>query len=88
MWVQVLPPGAPARWRTETAGEAHAEITRAGAVDLAARALPDLIPLREPPAEWARPGRRPPAGDTLQAQEEPSAPAAGAEAGPGPGDEE
>ncbi|MFD5423157.1 Mu transposase C-terminal domain-containing protein [Streptomyces sp. NPDC127069] len=45
--------------RTETAREAEAEIVRAQAVDLAARALPDLIPPREPPAGWARPRPRP-----------------------------
>ncbi|MET8754711.1 Mu transposase C-terminal domain-containing protein [Streptomyces sp. NPDC004667] len=49
----------PGRRRTETASEAEAEIVRAQAVDLAARALPDLIPPREPPAGWARPRPRP-----------------------------
>ncbi|MEU8943680.1 Mu transposase C-terminal domain-containing protein [Streptomyces goshikiensis] len=50
---------APGRRRTETASEAEAEIVRAQAVDLAARALPDLIPPRDPPAGWARPRPRP-----------------------------
>ncbi|MFE5537438.1 Mu transposase C-terminal domain-containing protein [Streptomyces sp. NPDC056492] len=78
--------GAPARRRTETAGEAAAEIARAQAVDLAARALPDLIPPREPPAGWARPRQRP-----LPRAPEPAAedvPARGPEAGERPGGKE
>ncbi|MEJ8640222.1 transposase family protein [Streptomyces sp. MS2.AVA.5] len=50
---------APRPRRTVTSGQAEAEIARARAVDLAARALPDLIPPREPPASWARPVVRP-----------------------------
>lgn len=45
--------------RTVTSSQAEAEIARARSVDLAARALPDLIPPREPPASWARPVVRP-----------------------------
>ncbi|WP_234321874.1 transposase family protein [Streptomyces xanthophaeus] len=45
--------------RTVTSSQAEAEISRARGVDLAARALPDLIPPREPPASWARPVVRP-----------------------------
>ncbi|MFF4012307.1 Mu transposase C-terminal domain-containing protein [Streptomyces sp. NPDC001717] len=49
---------APRLRRTVTSGQAEAEIARSGAVDLAARALPDLIPPREPPPGWARPRKR------------------------------
>ncbi|WP_413777868.1 transposase [Streptomyces sp. AM8-1-1] len=52
-------PGAPRPRRTVTSGQAEAEIARATGVDLAARALPDLIPPREPPDSWARPIARP-----------------------------
>ncbi|WP_443065923.1 transposase [Streptomyces sp. NBC_00503] len=45
--------------RTVTSSQAEAEIARSRGVDLAARALPDLIPPREPPASWARPVVRP-----------------------------
>ncbi|WP_443056807.1 transposase [Streptomyces sp. NBC_00667] len=45
--------------RSVTSSQAEAEISRARGVDLAARALPDLIPPREPPASWARPVVRP-----------------------------
>lgn len=45
--------------RTVTSSQAEAEISRARGADLAARALPDLIPPREPPASWARPVVRP-----------------------------
>ncbi|MFE1558125.1 Mu transposase C-terminal domain-containing protein [Streptomyces sp. NPDC058734] len=41
--------------RTVTSSQAEAEIARSRGADLAARALPDLIPPREPPASWARP---------------------------------
>ncbi|NNN38230.1 DDE-type integrase/transposase/recombinase, partial [Streptomyces sp. S3(2020)] len=51
-------PEAPVRRRTEIAGEAQAEIDRSHAGDLQARALPDLIPPREPPSSWARPRPR------------------------------
>lgn len=50
---------APRPRRTVTSSQAEAEIARARGVDLAARALPDLIPPREPPASWARPVVRP-----------------------------
>lgn len=50
---------APRPRRTVTSFEAQAEIARSRGVDLAARALPDLIPPREPPASWARPVVRP-----------------------------
>ncbi|GGM24600.1 hypothetical protein GCM10010129_81320 [Streptomyces fumigatiscleroticus] len=52
-------PAAPRPRRTATAAQAEAEIAQARAVDLAARALPDLIPPREPPSSWARPVVRP-----------------------------
>ncbi|MFJ7209291.1 Mu transposase C-terminal domain-containing protein [Streptomyces sp. NPDC098789] len=45
--------------RTVTSSQAEEEIARSRGVDLAARALPDLIPPREPPASWARPVVRP-----------------------------
>ncbi|MFJ8165608.1 Mu transposase C-terminal domain-containing protein [Streptomyces sp. NPDC096136] len=48
-------PGAPRPRRTVTGQQARAEIAEARATDLAARALPDLIPPRDPPAGWARP---------------------------------
>ncbi|MGA5142987.1 Mu transposase C-terminal domain-containing protein [Streptomyces azureus] len=48
-------PGTPRPRRTVTRQQAQAEIARAKATDLAARALPDLIPPRDPPAGWARP---------------------------------
>ncbi|MEU8502074.1 transposase family protein [Streptomyces lavendulae] len=51
--------GAPRPRRTVTSSQAEAEIARSRGVDLAARALPDLIPPREPPASWARPVIRP-----------------------------
>ncbi|MWA08101.1 DDE-type integrase/transposase/recombinase [Streptomyces sp. BA2] len=46
--------------RAVTSSQAEAEIARSRGTDLAARALPDLIPPREPPASWARPVVRPP----------------------------
>ncbi|MFF8401692.1 Mu transposase C-terminal domain-containing protein [Streptomyces sp. NPDC015684] len=48
-------PAAPSPRRSVTGQQAQAEIARARATDLAARALPDLIPPRDPPAGWARP---------------------------------
>ncbi|GAA2288404.1 hypothetical protein GCM10010145_68500 [Streptomyces ruber] len=48
-------PDAPRPRHVVTGGQARAEIARAKATDLAARALPDLIPPRDPPAGWARP---------------------------------
>lgn len=50
---------APRPRRTVTSSQAEAEIARSRGADLAARALPDLIPPREPPASWARPVVRP-----------------------------
>ncbi len=60
---------APRPRRMVTSFEAQAEIARSRAGDLAARALPDLIPPREPPASWARPVVRPrrPAGPQTDA---------------------
>ncbi|WP_064457887.1 Mu transposase C-terminal domain-containing protein [Streptomyces hygroscopicus] len=52
-------PAAPHPRRSVTAQQAQEEISRARAMDLAARALPDLIPPREPPPGWARPRPRP-----------------------------
>ncbi len=52
-------PAAPHPRRSVTEQQAHEEISRARAVDLAARALPDLIPPRDPPPGWARPRPRP-----------------------------
>ncbi|WP_311574679.1 transposase family protein [Streptomyces lancefieldiae] len=81
---------APGRRRTETASEAQAEIVRAQAADLAARALPDLIPPREPPAGWARPRPRP--GTTCPAPEQRSSgnavPADAMDTEPGSGSKE
>lgn len=55
-------PGAPRPRRTVTSGQAEAEIARATGVDLAARALPDWIPPREPrtpgPVRLPAPSRR------------------------------
>ncbi|MDF4254594.1 Mu transposase C-terminal domain-containing protein [Streptomyces sp. WMMB303] len=48
-------PGTPRPRRTVTGKQAQEEIARAKATDLAARALPDLIPPRDPPPDWARP---------------------------------
>ncbi|WP_370155316.1 Mu transposase C-terminal domain-containing protein [Streptacidiphilus sp. EB129] len=48
----------PERLRAVTAEQAAVELASRRAADLAARALPDLIPPREPPASWARPIRR------------------------------
>ncbi|MFE1442927.1 Mu transposase C-terminal domain-containing protein [Streptomyces sp. NPDC058739] len=49
---------APRPRRTVTGPQAEEELARAGAADLAARALPDLVPPREPPAGWVRPRSR------------------------------
>ncbi|MFE6744146.1 Mu transposase C-terminal domain-containing protein [Streptomyces tubercidicus] len=78
---------APRPRRTVTSSQAEAEIARARAVDLAARALPDLIPPREPPADWARPRKRSSRGAPKTATE-PAAPAVGPEAGERPGSKE
>ncbi|MDG9720109.1 hypothetical protein [Streptomyces sp. DH24] len=48
-------PDVPRPRRTVTGQQARAEIARAKETDLAGRALPDLIPPRDPPADWARP---------------------------------
>ncbi|MCZ7430162.1 Mu transposase C-terminal domain-containing protein [Streptomyces sp. WMMC1477] len=56
-------PAAPRRNAALTAQEAASELDDARAHDLAARALPDLVPPREPPPTWARP-RRPTTADT------------------------
>lgn len=48
-------PAAPHPRRSVTGQQAQEEISRAQAGALAARALPDLIPPREPPPGWARP---------------------------------
>nr|WP_244943633.1 transposase family protein [Streptomyces inhibens] len=48
-------PDVPRPRRAVTGQQAQAEIARGKATDLAARALPDLIPPRDPPADWARP---------------------------------
>lgn len=45
----------PQPLRAVTAAQAAAELAAVREHDLAARALPDLIPPREPPASWARP---------------------------------
>ncbi|MFJ8313126.1 MULTISPECIES: Mu transposase C-terminal domain-containing protein [unclassified Streptomyces] len=45
-----------------TTAEAGRELTRSYGADLAARALPDLVPPREPPPGWARPVTRPAGG--------------------------
>ncbi|MFJ6054642.1 Mu transposase C-terminal domain-containing protein [Streptomyces sp. NPDC092307] len=52
-------PTAPLPRRSVTGQQAQEEISRAQAVDLAARALPDLIPPREPPPGRARPRPHP-----------------------------
>ncbi|GCD40383.1 hypothetical protein GKJPGBOP_00032 [Streptomyces paromomycinus] len=49
----------PKRLGTVTALEAEAELARERQAVLATRALPDLIPPREPPASWARPVQPP-----------------------------
>ncbi|WP_406300151.1 Mu transposase C-terminal domain-containing protein [Embleya sp. NBC_00888] len=56
---------APRQLGALTAAQAEAELTRSRQADLASRALPDLIPPREPPTTWARPRtRQPAASDT------------------------
>lgn len=64
-------PGTPRPRQTVTGQQAQAEIARAKATDLAARALPDLIPPRDPPDDWARP--RPAAGPRPGTAPRPSA---------------
>ncbi|MCP3771318.1 DDE-type integrase/transposase/recombinase [Streptomyces sp. MAR25Y5] len=63
-------PDAPRPRHVVTGQQARVEIARAKATDLAARALPDLIPPRDPPAGWARPrpapGARPRPGAAPQ----------------------
>ncbi|MGW3046040.1 Mu transposase C-terminal domain-containing protein, partial [Kitasatospora sp. NPDC001159] len=48
-------PEAPRRLGAVTTAEAAQRLARTGERDLADRALPDLIPPREPPASWVRP---------------------------------
>ncbi|MCM9077393.1 transposase family protein [Streptomyces spororaveus] len=67
-------PGAPHPRRSVTGQQAQEEISRARAVDLAARALPDLIPPREPPPGWARPRSHP--DTTVLSETDPPGPAA------------
>ncbi|WP_265935527.1 Mu transposase C-terminal domain-containing protein [Actinacidiphila bryophytorum] len=55
-------PAPPRPRHVVTRAEAQAELSALAAADLASRALPDLIPPREPPASWARPVRRPEPG--------------------------
>ncbi|MFF4694858.1 Mu transposase C-terminal domain-containing protein [Streptomyces chattanoogensis] len=75
-------PGTPRPRHAVTGQQAQAEIARAKATDLRARALPDLIPPRDPPAGWARPrpapAVRPRSGTT------PQSPAAGDATGTAP----
>ncbi|UXY25124.1 hypothetical protein N8I87_00015 [Streptomyces sp. HUAS TT20] len=48
----------PQRLGALTAVQAEQELAVSHRADLAARALPDLIPPSEPPASWARPVKR------------------------------
>ncbi|MFE7404179.1 Mu transposase C-terminal domain-containing protein [Streptomyces sp. NPDC057557] len=66
-------PGTPRPRRTVTGQQAQAEIARAKATDLAARALPDLLPPREPPEGWARPRPVPEARPSLGTVPQPPA---------------
>ncbi|MFE1589287.1 hypothetical protein ACFW6Q_26825 [Streptomyces sp. NPDC058737] len=50
---------APHLRRSVTEQQTQEEISRARAVHLAARALPDLFPPRDPPPGWTRPRPRP-----------------------------
>ncbi|MDH6580725.1 transposase family protein [Kitasatospora sp. MAP5-34] len=70
-------PAAPQPRDALTAAEAQEQIARTNHKDLAARALPDLIPPREPPTSWARPVRCPrpaPAADEAARAAQPAAP--------------
>ncbi|MET9080140.1 transposase family protein [Streptomyces sp. NPDC004232] len=80
-------PDAPCPRRTLTGRQAQQEITRARVTDLAARALPDLIPPRDPPPGWARP-RLSGARQGVQAQQAPASPTPDDINGPGPDSEE
>ncbi|MGW3046128.1 Mu transposase C-terminal domain-containing protein, partial [Kitasatospora sp. NPDC001159] len=51
----VTAPERPQPLAALTSAEAAQQLARTGERDLAERALPDLIPPREPPASWARP---------------------------------
>lgn len=75
-------PGAPRPRRTVTGQQARAEIAEARATDLAARALPDLIPPRDPPAGWARPRPVPAAQPQPGAAPAPPSTGEGADTGP------
>jgi putative transposase len=57
-YTAVTVPAAPNPRSVVTAEDAVTELTRARQTDLAVRALPDLIPPREPPASWVRPVRQ------------------------------
>jgi hypothetical protein len=61
-YTAVTVPAAPSNRSAMTAKDAETELARARQTDLTARALPHLIPPREPPASWARPVRRPEPG--------------------------
>ncbi|MGW7821955.1 Mu transposase C-terminal domain-containing protein [Streptomyces puniciscabiei] len=80
-------PDAPRPRRTVTGPQAQAEIARSKATDLSARALPDLIPPRDPPPGWARP--RPPGRRQAVLAEHESIPSVPYETDtePGPGNE-
>ncbi|WP_425337997.1 Mu transposase C-terminal domain-containing protein [Streptomyces violaceorubidus] len=52
-------PDVPRPRRAITGQQARTEIASAKAADLAARALPDLIPPRDPPTGWIHPRPRP-----------------------------
>jgi len=72
-YTAVTVPASPSPRSVVTAEDAEMELTRARQTDLAARALPDLIPPREPPASWARPVSQtnsPPAAPTTVGQAE------------------
>ncbi|WP_078993155.1 Mu transposase C-terminal domain-containing protein [Streptomyces sp. MMG1121] len=70
-------PSTPRPRRTVTGQQAQEEIAHAGQTDLAARALPDLIPPRDPPAGWARPR----SASTTRPRPVPDSPAADGQAG-------
>lgn len=74
----VTEPVAPKQLGALTETEAQAQLARAGEVDLAARALPDLIPPGPPPGAWARPVNR---SSSVLGPPAVTGPADGAEAG-------
>ncbi|MGW6821627.1 hypothetical protein [Streptomyces sp. NPDC055005] len=76
LYTATTTPAAPLPRRSVTGQQAQEEISRARAVDLAARALPDLIPPAAPPAAWRTPASlaartRPTPTDTPPADEQP-----------------